>query len=72
MTVRDDGVGICAGDLEKDQAFGLLGIRERLGAIGGEVRIAMGHSRGTTITVLGPALTLNPASAWHGAESLAT
>jgi PAS domain S-box-containing protein len=39
LTVRDNGRGIGAADKEKRGAFGLLGIRERVTLLGGEVAI---------------------------------
>src|SRR5256714_2058874 len=39
-TVRDDGVGFTANRLEGGTGLGLVGIRERLGALGGSVHIA--------------------------------
>ena len=39
LTVRDNGRGIGAADQEKRGAFGLLGIRERVTLLGGEVAI---------------------------------
>jgi hypothetical protein len=54
LTVRDDGVGMSQGDQAKPRSFGLRGIRERVLVLGGEVRIASGPGRGTTLVVRVP------------------
>jgi len=48
-TVRDDGVGFAENRLEGGTGLGLVGIRERLGALGGSVHIASQPGRGTTL-----------------------
>src|SRR2546421_516018 len=48
-TVRDDGVGFAADRLEGGTGLGLVGIRERLGALGGSVHIASQPGGGTTL-----------------------
>jgi len=48
-TVRDDGVGFAANRLEGGTGLGLVGIRERLGALGGSVHIASQPGGGTTL-----------------------
>ena len=48
-TVRDDGVGFTANRLEGGTGLGLVGIRERLGALGGSVHIASQPGGGTTL-----------------------
>ncbi len=48
-TVRDDGVGVAANRLESGTGLGLVGIRERLGALGGSVHIASRPGGGTTL-----------------------
>jgi len=48
-TVRDDGVGVAANRLEGGTGLGLVGIRERLGALGGSVHIASQPGGGTTL-----------------------
>jgi len=47
--VRDDGVGFAANRLEGGTGLGLVGIRERLGALGGSVHIASQPGGGTTL-----------------------
>jgi len=48
-TVRDDGVGFAANRVEGGTGLGLVGIRERLGALGGSVHIASQPGGGTTL-----------------------
>ncbi len=50
VTVRDDGVGIDERRIEVPQAHGLLGMRHRVEALGGELRIrSLGNLGGTEI-----------------------
>jgi signal transduction histidine kinase len=48
-TVRDDGVGFDPARLRRAQGIGLVGIRERLHALGGSLRVTSRPSRGTTL-----------------------
>jgi two-component system, NarL family, sensor histidine kinase UhpB len=53
-TVKDDGTGFDLASVlarHKDQGLGLLGIRERVTALGGSLQIDSGPGRGTTIRV---------------------
>lgn len=49
LAIADDGVGISAEALSKPQAFGLLGMRERMEALGGSLAIASGLYGGTVL-----------------------
>lgn len=51
LTVRDDGVG--AGDyaLEQDRGFGLNGMRDRVGLVGGTVELVDGAAHGAVLRV---------------------
>jgi signal transduction histidine kinase len=51
MKVADDGIGIPDGCRRKGSGFGLLGINERIGNLGGALTIDSGHGTGTTLTV---------------------
>jgi PAS domain S-box-containing protein len=51
LTIRDNGRGITAAELSDHQAIGLLGMRERAQLVGGDVAIAGGAGRGTTVVV---------------------
>lgn len=53
LVVRDDGVGIDS-DAAMDHGFGLLGIRERVRAIGGTFEALPAESRGTRVQVAVP------------------
>lgn len=48
FTVSDDGVGFSLPDAQP--ALGLVGLHDRLGAIGGELNVSSAPGRGTTIT----------------------
>ena len=50
LTIEDDGRGIVQADMEKPSSFGLLGMRERVGAIRGDISI-IGSHRGTRIDI---------------------
>jgi PAS domain S-box-containing protein len=51
MDITDDGVGIEDTALEKAGSFGLLGIRERVGALGGALIVRKNVDAGTTVSV---------------------
>jgi signal transduction histidine kinase len=51
LTVRDDGAGLPA---DRRDGFGLTGMRERLAAVGGELRLAGAPGGGTTLTAIVP------------------
>jgi signal transduction histidine kinase len=50
VTIDDDGRGIAQSDMEKPSSFGLLGMRERVWAIRGDIAIT-GSPRGTRIEI---------------------
>jgi PAS domain S-box-containing protein len=51
LRVRDDGRGFSPEDPRKPGSFGLMGLRERAYLLGGDVSIASGPGRGTTVEV---------------------
>jgi len=51
IVVRDDGIGFDTVAVGKGQGFGLFGMRERLLALGGRLRIASAPGQGTTVTI---------------------
>jgi len=57
-TIRDDGIGFAANRLRRggggDRGLGLLGVRERLDALGGQVRIRSAPGAGAELSVLIP------------------
>lgn len=58
MTVADNGKGLQPGDRSKDNSFGLMGIRERVLFLGGELTITSSPGSGTVLLIaipLGPA-----------------
>lgn len=53
LSICDDGVGFDA-QVPKPGALGLIGIRERVLLLGGQLAIQSGHGQGTTVTVTLP------------------
>ncbi|HAV65244.1 MAG TPA: hypothetical protein DCY13_23085 [Verrucomicrobiales bacterium] len=51
LEVSDDGVGMPASVRNHASSLGLLGMRERAAAVGGEVRFDSGAGKGTTVAV---------------------
>ena len=51
MTVRDNGKGLLAGDRKKPHSFGLMGIRERIHALGGKFTLEGSPGKGTLLSV---------------------
>jgi signal transduction histidine kinase len=54
VLVEDDGVGISRNGRPHSRAFGLLGMRERIAALGGTVRVQSRRGRGTKVRVMLP------------------
>ena len=54
LEVRDDGKGITEDQVSDVRSIGLIGMRERAGALGGRVYIQPGAERGTVVTVQMP------------------
>jgi len=54
LRVEDDGVGIDAEKLVDPNSLGLLGMRERAGALNGSVTIRRSQPKGTTVTAILP------------------
>jgi len=54
VSIRDDGRGIEATDMEKTQSLGLIGMRERVLALQGEMTVSSDEPPGTRIDVLLP------------------
>jgi PAS domain S-box-containing protein len=55
MDITDDGIGIDAEAIAKAGSLGLLGIRERVGALGGTLVVRKNVGAGTTVSVHLPA-----------------
>ncbi len=54
MDVSDDGIGIEPSSVNKDGALGLLGIQERLRALGGTFQARRNEPSGTTVSIAIP------------------
>lgn len=51
MKIADNGVGIQPNNRKKSNAFGLVGIRERIGMLGGELKITTAVRNGTVLAI---------------------
>jgi len=54
ITIRDDGRGIREEDLEKAESLGLVGMRERVWGLRGEITISADEAPGTRIDIVLP------------------
>lgn len=54
ITIRDDGRGIRPEDMEKAESLGLIGMRERVWAMNGDITIAADEPVGTRIDIVLP------------------
>jgi len=54
LTVRDDGRGLGGHSAERENGFGLSGMRDRVGLVGGSLSITNGVPRGTVLRVSVP------------------
>jgi PAS domain S-box-containing protein len=54
ITIRDDGRGIKAEDMEKAESLGLVGMRERVWAMNGDITITSDEPPGTRIDIVLP------------------
>lgn len=54
VTIRDDGRGIHEADMEKAESLGLVGMRERVWALNGEITISADEAPGTRIDIVLP------------------
>ena len=54
ITIRDDGRGIRPEDMEKAESLGLIGMRERVWAMNGEITISADEPQGTRIDIILP------------------
>jgi signal transduction histidine kinase len=51
LEVDDDGIGIQAGDIANPTSLGLLGMRERVAILGGQINFGPNEPRGTRVVV---------------------
>jgi signal transduction histidine kinase len=54
LNVRDNGVGMTKDDRQREQSLGLMGMRERARALGGDVRITSKPGQGTVVAMTLP------------------
>ena len=54
LLVEDDGIGFLQKGVSRGRSFGLAGMRERIAALGGTVRVRSGKGKGTRIEVTVP------------------
>jgi len=54
LLVEDDGIGFVQKGVSRGRSFGLAGMKERIAALGGTVRVRTGKGRGTRIEVTVP------------------
>lgn len=54
LTIQDDGIGISGKAQARSRGFGLAGMRERLAALGGTLRIGSGRHGGTRLRIMLP------------------
>jgi signal transduction histidine kinase len=54
MNVSDNGTGFDVNQPRKQGSFGLLGVKERVAALGGQLVVASSPSRGTAVTLSVP------------------
>jgi PAS domain S-box-containing protein len=60
LSVRDNGRGIASDQIENPRTMGLLGMRERALAVGGDVQITSGGGRGTVVMATMPVPPAQP------------
>lgn len=51
LTVQDDGIGISEGHRHKPQCFGLIGMSERIAALGGQFEVASSRLGGCLLSI---------------------
>ena len=54
VTIRDDGRGITAEDMKKSGSLGLVGMRERVWSLNGEITVTSENPSGTSIDIVIP------------------
>ncbi len=57
LKVKDDGIGISKDRISDPKSFGLIGMRERVRPLGGEIKISGAPGKGTTVAVSIPLLS---------------
>ncbi len=54
MIIKDNGVGINSDDRRKAKSFGIVGIKERVSSLNGELVINSGSGQGTALSIIIP------------------
>ncbi len=67
LTIHDDGVGVSARDLCKNNSLGILGMQERLAAHGGRLDVRAAPQGGTVVEAIAPVMP-TPSDGDPGAE----
>jgi len=57
LLIEDDGVGISSQPTPLRQTFGMAGMRERIGNLGGKMKVTSPPGKGTRIEVSAPAIS---------------
>ena len=63
ITIRDDGRGIAPADFDKPESLGLVGMRERVLGLHGEISIGADEGAGTRIDIVLPLVHEQPGAA---------
>jgi signal transduction histidine kinase len=61
LLVEDDGVGVSSGRVSTKRAFGLFGMKQRIGALGGKIQIRSRPDKGTFLKLMLPVPRRNAA-----------
>jgi PAS domain S-box-containing protein len=72
LSIRDDGRGIAPADMDKPASLGLIGMRERVWGMHGEISISADEPPGTRIDIVLPLPPLAPGDAAQPPRALAT
>jgi len=54
MSISDDGIGITEGEIKSKKSFGIIGMKERTGSLGGTFEISKGNEKGTVVRISFP------------------
>jgi len=57
LEIKDNGIGITEEQVKSGKSFGIIGMRERVSALGGKMTISGSRNKGTLITVFIPIKT---------------
>jgi signal transduction histidine kinase len=54
MSITDDGIGISESEINSKKSFGIIGMKERTGSLGGTFEISKGKEKGTVVRISFP------------------